>query len=152
MSEQVQIVRLEKQRVAVAWAFSPSPEHDAWGKMEAAAGPAGLLADPQARMFGFNNPNPSPGSPNYGYQFCVTVGPDTPIPDGLQEGAIEGGAYAVVPFSIPEGGDPGEAIPAAWARLDAWVSASAHDRGSQQWLEEHTLQGKIRALYYPLTR
>ncbi len=150
MGEQVQLVKLERLHVAVAWAFGPQPEDEAWRKMSAYAGLKGLQVVPQARMFGFNNPNPSPGSPNYGYQFCITVGPEVQPEGDIRIGELEGGLYAMTPFTMTEGGDPNSAIPDAWMRLDAWVAASPHRRGNHQWLEEHTLQGKIIALYYPL--
>jgi hypothetical protein len=76
MSElQVRIVQLEPMRVASALGYGESPEPQAWEKILAFAEAKGL--DPgEARFFGFNNPSPSPGSPNYGYEQWMTVGPD----------------------------------------------------------------------------
>ena len=64
MSElDVRIVKLEPMRVASAHALGESPEHDAIEKLIAWAKPKGLLEDPEKhRVFGFNNPDPSPGS------------------------------------------------------------------------------------------
>ena len=63
----VRIVTLEPMRVASAHAYSASPEGEAWDKLIAWARPKGLLDDPQVhRIYGFNSPDPSPGSPNYG--------------------------------------------------------------------------------------
>jgi len=148
--EQVKIVRLESRRAARGWAFGESPEGKAWELLEGWARPQGLL-DPRSgnRCFGFNNPNPSPGSPNYGYEFWVTVGSDTQPGAGITIGELSGGMYAVAPFD----GDTdnlGESIPAAWGELDAWVHAHGYHHGAHQWLEEHTLEGKIMALYYPI--
>ena len=72
----VRIVKLEPVRVASFHGFGESPEDEAWNKLVAWAKPKGLLHDPQHhRIYGFNNPNPSPGSPNYGYEFWMAVGP-----------------------------------------------------------------------------
>ena len=77
MDEQVRIVRLEPMRVACASGFGPSPEGEAWDTLIGWAKSQGLLDDLDAlRFFGYNNPDPSPGSPNYGYDQWVTAGPD----------------------------------------------------------------------------
>ena len=71
----VRIVKLEPMRVASAYGFGTSPEEEAWGKLLAWARAKDLLNE-DVRFFGFNNPNPSPGSPNYGYEQWMTVGQD----------------------------------------------------------------------------
>lgn len=148
--DSVQIVILEEMRVASAWGFGTQPEDQAWRKMEAWAKPQGLLEDAaERRMFGFNNPNPSPGSPNYGYEFCLTVGPDVQPAEEMRIKTLSGGKYAVMPFEFPEQ-DPGAAIGQAWKTLDGWVADNGYRHGPHQWLEEHTLDGKIIALLYPL--
>ncbi len=151
MSEdKVKIVKLEPGRGARGWAFGPSPEKPAWELLEGWARPQGLLdAESGARCFGFNNPSPTPGSPNYGYEFWVTVGPDVQGGEGVTIGELPGGLYAVAPFE-GDPDDPGESIPAAWQALDAWVHAHGYRHGPHQWLEEHSLEGKIRRIYYPI--
>lgn len=148
--EKVKIVRLEPMRGARGWAFGPSPEGPAWKLLEDWARPKGLLdAGSGNRCFGFNNPSPTQGSPNYGYEFWVTVGPEVDGGEGVTIGELTGGLYAVAPFE----GDPdapGESIPAAWQELDAWVHAHGYRHGVHQWLEEHTLEGKIMAVCYPI--
>ena len=77
MSElEIRIVELEPLRVACVNAYGASPEQDSWQSMETWAKPKGLLEVPGLRTFGYNNPNPSPGTPNYGYDFWITVGPE----------------------------------------------------------------------------
>jgi len=44
---EVRIENLESMMIAMAQAVSESPERDAWKKMEAWAGPIGLLDDPE---------------------------------------------------------------------------------------------------------
>ena len=151
----VQIVTLEPMQVVSAHGFGAQPEDMAWKKMESWAKPKGLLENPTGRrMFGYNNPSPSAGSPNYGYEFCLTVSAEeaeTILPpelaaEGIRVKELSGGKYAMAPFDEPVG----PAIGAAWQRLDAWVADNGYRHGRQQWLEEHTLQGRIIALLYPL--
>lgn len=75
MSElEVRIVQLEPMRVASAHGFGESPEVEAFEKMLAFMELKGLAFE-EVRWFGFNNPNPSLGSPNYGYDVWITLGP-----------------------------------------------------------------------------
>ena len=92
----VKIVHLDPMRVASVLGFGPSPEAAALKKLAAWAGPRGLLAEPgRPRIFGFNNPNPSPGSPNYGYEFWLVVGPEVEATAEAPVLEFEGGLYAV---------------------------------------------------------
>ena len=76
----VRIVTLAPMRVASFYGFGPSPEFVAWEKLMAWSRPKGMLDGPtQARIFGFNNPNPSAGSPNYGYEFWIEVDPEVTV-------------------------------------------------------------------------
>ena len=71
----VQVIELEPMRVASVRAFSTQPEADAWKKMRAWAEPQGLLEDyTKHPVFGFNNPDPSPGQKEYGYEFWMRMG------------------------------------------------------------------------------
>ena len=73
----VRIEKLEPMTVASSRAFSESPEPQAWEQLRAWAEPKGLLDDVEKHpVFGFNNPSPSPGSKEYGYEFWIGVGPD----------------------------------------------------------------------------
>lgn len=49
---------------------------------------------PDARVYGFNNPNPSPNAAEYGYEFLVTVPDDFPVPEPYQKKTYKGGSYA----------------------------------------------------------
>jgi len=128
----VRIVTLEPMRVASAHAYSASPEGEAWDALIAWAQSKGLLEDPAAhRIFGFNNPNPSPGTPNYGYEFWIEVGPEV---EGEGEIAIKefaGGRYAVTRC------DNLSQIGQIWQKLAAWSQDSPYSHGTHQWLEEH---------------
>lgn len=99
----VRIVQLEPLRVASALGFGPSPEAIAWEKILGWARQNGLLPEGDAtqpetsgvRFFGFNNPSPSPGSPNYGYEQWMTVGPDVVGSGEIPIKEFPGGLYAV---------------------------------------------------------
>ena len=146
-ADKIELIRLEPMRVASAWAFGPNPEEMAWQKLTTWATPLGLLT-PEHRIFGFNNPNPSAGSPNYGYEYWITVAPDVTPGDGVRIVEALGGLYAVLYADVS--GNYYETIPAAWQRLDSCVAASVYRHGSHQWLEEHSIDGIPFAFYYPV--
>jgi DNA gyrase inhibitor GyrI len=132
MSEvEVRIVRLEPMRVACVSGFGTSPEEEAWGKLLAWAKPRGLLDDRKAhRIFGFDNPSPSPGSPNYGYDFWIVVGPDVEAEGEATIVEFSGGLYAVT--RCKGIGNIGQ----VWKQLVTWCEDSQYKRAHHQWLEE----------------
>lgn len=132
----VRIVRLPALHVASVHGFGKEPETAAWQKLTAWAGPLGLLDKPeQHRIFGFNNPNPAPGSPNYGYEFWITVGPDVVPTAEVDIKDLAGGLYAVTRCAVQN--DPGNHIPATWQQLVRWREGSKYKSARHQWLEEH---------------
>ena len=137
MSElQVRIVKLEPMRVASVHAHGASPENDAWEKLIAWAKPKGLLDDSGThRIFGFNNPDPHPGSPNYGYEFWIAAGPEEKAEGEVTIKEFPGGLYAVTRCEVR--GDAYDVIPQAWKQLAAWGEDSEYRSGTHQWLEEH---------------
>lgn len=133
---EIKVVTLESMRMASVYGFGSSPETEAWSKAMAWAKPKGLFEGPELpRIFGFNNPNPSPGSPNYGYEFWITVGPEVEPEDGVRIVEFSGGLYAVA--RMPEFRDPETTIPRAWKELVAWIGDSKYRGANHQWLEEH---------------
>lgn len=139
MSEQeVRIVKLEPMRVASFHGFGTSPEDEAWKKMEAYAKAKGFFEtmESEHRIFGFDNPTPSAGSPNYGYEFWITVGPETASEGEVEVKDVPGGTFAVLRWDGM--GNPWETIPAAWQKLVLWNENNARYRMSRgQCLEEH---------------
>ncbi len=133
----VRIVRLEPFRAAKALGFGGSPEVLAWEKLMSWAQAQGLLEDLSARrFFGFNNPNPAPGSPNYGYEQWITL-PQAPEagsqPDrapGIEMVDFPGGLYAVARCQGVE------AIFPTWQALVSWVEDSPYKMGERECLEE----------------
>ncbi len=128
----VRIVKLEPLRVASFHGFGPNPERLAAEKLAAWAGPRGYLADrPRRRIFGFNNPSPSAGSPNYGYEFWIVVGPEVEATPEVPVLEFAGGLYAVTRCQGVEKIGP------TWGRLVQWLSDSRYGHAGHQWLEEH---------------
>ncbi len=126
----VRIVKLDPIRVASAYGFGPGPEPIAWDKLTAYMKETNLLNDGQPhRFFGFNNPDPSPGSPNYGYEQWVTVGPDAAPGKEVEIKEFGGGLYAVTRSTLAQ-------ITETWQALFAWRERSNHPFGRHQWLEE----------------
>ena len=128
----VRIVDLAPMHVAAVHAFGPSPEGDAWAKLAAWAQPRGLFDDQAAhRIFGFNNPSPAPGSPNYGYEFWIEVDRSTAADDEVTLKEFAGGRYAVTHCKGVESIGP------TWRRFVAWLETSPYRLGHHQWLEQH---------------
>lgn len=131
----VRIEKLEPMRVASVWSFGESPELEAWEKLVAWARPRGLLDNPEEHpIFGFNNPSPSAGSPNYGYELWIVVGPDTEPEGETRILSFDGGLYAVTRCEVARG--QYEAIGATWKRLVTWREDSKYKSGAHQWLEK----------------
>lgn len=126
----VRIVKLDPMRVAASYGFGAGPESIAWDKIKAYIVKHGLLQDGQPhRFFGFNNPDPSPASPNYGYEQWVTVGLEAQPEGDIQMKEFGGGLYAVTRANLAE-------IFQTWQALMAWRERSPYSWGSHQWLEE----------------
>ncbi|MFZ6031047.1 MAG: AraC family transcriptional regulator [Chloroflexota bacterium] len=125
----VRIVKLEPMRVAAALGFGASPEPQAWEKLQAWMQRQGITDLKAHRFFGFNNPNPSPGSPNYGYEQWITVGLDAQGDEEVTVKDVPGGLYAVMRCQ-------GVPNPQVWGELVMWRDGSAYRAANHQWLEE----------------
>jgi AraC family transcriptional regulator len=135
--QNIRIINLPALRVASFYAFSASPEMDAWEKMVVWAKAHSCWHEPPAtRIFGFNNPDPSIGSPNYGYEYWLSLGPDVQSDSELQVKEFSGGLYGVLHCDVSEG-DPYEIIPSTWGELVRWLESSHYKPGNHQCLEEH---------------
>ena len=132
----VRIVELKAMRVASVYAFGDSPETAAWDKLVAWISRKDLADQlDNHRIFGFNNPNPSPGSPNYGYEFWITVGPDVEPEEDVRIEEFRGGLYAITRCEVK--GEPYKTIPETWKQLVQWLVDSKYKHASHQWVEEH---------------
>lgn len=130
---EVRIVNLPPMRVACINGFGDSPEGMAFEKMKAWAAAHNLLETPY-RLFGYNNPDPSAGSPNYGYDVWITVDGAVQADGEARIIDFAGGLYAVTQVKVD---NPGADIPAAWQQLVKWMEASKYHHARHQWLEEH---------------
>ena len=131
----VQIVKLEPMRVAYATGFGASPEMPAWEALRGWAQARGLLAEGQKRrFFGFNNPDPTPGSPNYGYEAWMELPEEVAAEPPVQVKRVGGGLYAVTRVVGVDN------IYGAWQKLVAGVETSPYTPvWNKQCLEEHIL-------------
>jgi AraC family transcriptional regulator len=156
-NQEIRIVTLPAMRVVSFHAFGPSPEAEAWEKMSNWAKAHACWQDPPVvRIFGFNNPDPSAGSPNYGYEFWVTINPDEQVDGDARIEEFSGGLYGVLNCDVSSG-DPGDIIPSTWSKLVTWLESSHYKHGNHQWLEEHLTRGDsvdngfILDLYIPIS-
>ena len=127
----VRIENLPPMRVISAYGFGPQPEGIAAEKMAAFLEMKGLLEDYGRTIlhYGFNNPSPSSGSPNYGYEVWAVV-PTELQPEGdLREVLFPGGLYAVTRFEDLEN------IGRVWEGLTRWRENSPYLHADHQWLE-----------------
>ncbi len=154
--QEVQIKTLPPMRVATFQGFSTTPELDAWQKVITWAKHHGCWQDPPAtRIFGFDNPTASEGSPNRGYEFWVTIGQEILPEENILIKESPGGLYAVMHCDVTTA-DPFEIIPATWQKLVKWLETSHYKHGTHQWLEEHLTRyetndkGFILDLYIPI--
>ena len=144
----VRIVEMEPMRVATFLGFGPSPEELAWGQLLRWARPKGLLEHAEAHpLYGFNNPDPSAGSPNYGYEVWIRVDPDMPAEPGVTFIDVPGGLYAVARCPVPKGDF--DVIGRTWRRLVAWRENGPYRCASHQWLER-SLPGSSPDLEFTL--
>jgi len=119
----VRIVDLPPMRVASALGFGTQPENQASEMITAFARSIGLApGDPGYRTFGFNNPNPTPGSPNYGYEIWLVVGADVEAEPPIQIKDIPGSRYAVTRFTGLSN------IGRVWRELVAWFEDSPYTK------------------------
>lgn len=129
----VRIVNLPPMRVACINGFGEGPEGIAFDKMKAWAQAHNLLEEPH-RLFGYNNPDPSPGSPNYGYDVWLTVDESVQADGEARIIDFPGGLYAVTRIEVKSLWDD---IPGTWQKLVKWMESSRYRHGRHQWLEEH---------------
>ena len=139
---EMRIVEVPTMRVARFHGYGATPEGIAFGKMQQWLESHGMSAEkPPCRIFGFNNPSPESGSPNYGYEFWLELPSGSTLEATAESAALrneveirkfDGGRYAAMRH---EGG--GETIPKTWKRLVAQVAESGHEHSHHQWLEEH---------------
>lgn len=129
----VRIEKLPRMWVASVLAFGEAPETDAWRRLREWAAPRGLLSDfDRHPIFGFNNPAPSPGGKEYGYELWIRVDGPEPGASAVTFKEFEGGLFAVTACRLH--GDPD--IVATWRRLWDWAQAGPYRWRRSQELEK----------------
>ena len=94
-----------------------------------------MLQDPEAHpVFGFNNPPPESGKPEYGYEFWIRVDDTTDSAEGVEVKEYSGGHFAVTTCKLY--GDPRGAVPEVWQWLLGWVHSNGYE-----WRHVHELEG-----------
>ncbi len=125
----VRIEELEPMRVAYVRIVSESPENDAWEKLKSWADAKGYLGDVRKHpVFGFNNPSPSPGRKDYGYECWIRVPRAAEAEGEIEMKDFPGGLYAVTTHT-------GFPNPDVWMNLWKWVQTSSHE-----WRKTHELE------------
>ncbi len=131
----VRVVRLDPMRVASVRVVSANPERDAWEKLRSWAAPRHLLDNPKEHpVLGFNNPNPSPGQQEYGYEMWIGVGPGISGEGEIAVNDFPGGLYAVTTCRLL--GDPRGAVPQIWRSLWDWTQSHP----TYRWRKTHELE------------
>jgi len=127
----VRIVEIPPMTVASYRAESETPETDCAKVFNKFVLENNLHKRSSYRCFGFNNPNPSEGSPVYGYELWITIPEDFDIPEPLIKKQFGGGLYASVSTQMNEIGE-------RWKALHNWSTQNEKYEGdsSVQWLEE----------------
>jgi DNA gyrase inhibitor GyrI/DNA-binding HxlR family transcriptional regulator len=149
---EVRFERLLPMRVAVFNSgLSTSPEEKTWKKLRAWAEPKGFLANlDEHPIYGFNNPNPSPGKEEYGYELWIKVPPDFQE-EGIICKEIPEQLYSVTRCEI---NDPYKDIPQTWKRLVDWTKRKGKKISRKPCLEKTVSSSDpddfIMDLYLPI--
>lgn len=99
----VRIVMLPPCTVASYHFIGENPEETVGEVMDRFVRESGLYAKkPDARMFGFNHPNPSADRPHHGYEDWVTIPDDMEVPAPLVKKKFAGGMYAAHTIAFPD--------------------------------------------------
>ena len=129
---EVRFVELEPMCVACSHVISDNPERDAWQKLYAWAEPKGLLEDTEKNpVFGFNNPSPTPGFKEYGYEFWIGVDSDARAEGDIEIKKFPGGLYAAASCNSLA------AIGPTWIKLWNYVNS---DKCKHKWRHTHELE------------
>lgn len=125
----IKVIReLPEMTVASFVCRGAHPEMMALEKMRAWAASHGILDLPY-RIFGFNNPNPSKGNPEYGYEVWITV-PQGFACDDATIKVIPPKTYAIMEATLSE-------IEISWRHFVKWLNLGKYEYGGGNCLEEH---------------
>ena len=124
---EVEIKNMPALRVASVRHIGPYNQiPEAFERLGAAAGPAGLFRQPGAAMIAIYHDDPD-STPQHQLRSdaAIAIGSDVPLPAGLDEQRLPAGRYAC---AVHVG--PYEKLGDAWARfMGEWLPASGHRLG-----------------------
>jgi effector-binding domain-containing protein len=124
VQRRVEIVDLPAMRVASVLGFGAEPETQAWKMIQSFAKEAGIdLGAEKHYTYGFNNPNPSPGSKNYGYEIWLPVDSSVEAVEPVRIKQFPGGKHATTQFTGLSN------IGRVWKELVAWIEDSPYTFG-----------------------
>jgi DNA gyrase inhibitor GyrI len=116
----VRLVKIDAMRAAVFHGFSKTPENDAHQARLAWTQQKGLLDSRSTYLLlGRNNPPPSPGKAEYGYDCMITIRDEIELEDEIQIEEIPAGLYAVVRTNLAD-------MEKQWHWLYNWVENSQY--------------------------
>ena len=129
--DHVRIVKLPAMIVASYQAFSATPENDCAKNVDPFVIGNKIHESSGFRSFGFNNPDPIEGKPEYGYEMWFTYPDGLDIPSIFTIKKFEGGLFASISTTLNEIGE-------RWEALYNWNTDSEKYIGDfdRQWLEE----------------
>jgi DNA-binding transcriptional MerR regulator/predicted transcriptional regulator YdeE len=117
MDNEVRIVNLPKMTFACYRAESETPEDDCAKVMNKFIEENGIKHMQGFRHFGFNNPNPTEGTPIYGYEMWAVVPSNFAVPSPLYRKDFRGGLFASLTCTLADIGE-------RWSKLYNWVMES----------------------------
>jgi hypothetical protein len=148
----VEIVELPPMSMVTSYGFGKEPENIASLKIHDIAESLNLkIGQDGVTTYGFNHPDPSPGSPNYGYELWLPLPQEINPVCGFRIVNFSGGLYAVTQFKGLLN------IGYVWGQLAKWREKSRYHHGHHQWLEELLTpfqsppEDYIFNLYLPIT-
>ena len=132
--DNVRIVKLPAMTVAAYCVVSATPEIDCAKVFDPFVLGNNLHNKSGFRSFGFNNPDPSEDSAEYGYETWVTITEDFDVPAPFTKKHFTGGLFASTSATLNEIGE-------RWTQLYNWCEKSDKYEfdSSLQWLEELTM-------------
>jgi len=148
----VQFIRLLPMRVVSFHAVSETPENDAWKKLREWAEPKEYFDDLDKNpIYGFNNPDPSPGKKEYGYEFWLVVDSDFTSDEVTVKDVPE--SFNVVTRCNVE--DPARDIGEAWKKILQWIKKHKIKMAGRCGIEKvivpsHSGEGFILDIYIPV--
>lgn len=110
----IRIVQLPPYTVAAYQFVGDNPEDKVHEVMDAFVRSSKLYEKkPDARLFGFNHPDPEVGSDFHGYEDWVTIPENMEVPEPLVKKHFSGGLYAAYTINFPDFHE--------WRFLTEWV-------------------------------